>query len=142
MLPSIANSRSCGASIVRFGAPRQLAERRQFATRQHRGGGAGILRQIDATRRLLRRVPARRNSFRAICVMTTDSDALSSTWRSGVTAPCTTASPSPHAASMTMCEESRVAGSDVNMTPDLSEFTMRCTITATGISAGRPCLMR
>ncbi len=62
--------------------------------------------------------------------------ALSSTKRSGVTRPCTIDSPSPSAASITIAPVSRVAGSAVNMIPDLSDGTIRCTTTATAISGG------
>ena len=104
----------------------------------------GSPREIDrAWSHASRQSHASRNSFsRDLRRRSRRATVLSSTCRSGVTAPCTTASPSPHAASMTMRDESRVAGSEVNMTPDFSEFTIRCTTTATGISAGRPCLMR
>ena len=56
--------------------------------------------------------------------------ALSTTYVSGSTAPDTTASPRPKAASMTIVERFAVDGSAVNMTPERSESTISWTITA------------
>ena len=48
---------------------------------------------------------------------------------SGVTMPCTTASPSPQLELITSSSFASVSGLPVNITPDASEITIRCTTT-------------
>jgi hypothetical protein len=55
---------------------------------------------------------------------------------SGVTAPPTTASPSPHAAFTTICSPEPVVGLRVNMIPAESAGTISCTTTASATSSG------
>jgi hypothetical protein len=63
-------------------------------------------------------------------------DAVSTTKWSGLTAPDTTASPSPELASITASRRLPVTGLAVNITPAASASTMRWTTTARATVAG------
>ena len=81
-------------------------------------------RRGRTTRRLS---PSRRSSTAPV--------RLSSTKWSGLTDPLTTASPRPGLASMTVSPRRPVTGLTVNITPATAESTIRCTTTASRVSA-------
>ena len=75
-------------------------------------------------------------AFSAVARDRTRPVAFSTTRSSVVTAPPTTASPSPHAAAITTSSRTPVVAFAVNMTPAASASTISCTTTARAISAG------
>ena len=126
--PSIAHSMSCGT-------PNRASTRRPSATSAAICASVRLRPEVSS---LTSSVPPPARGRMATILSPSRYSAIvpspSTTMWSGLTAPDTTASPSPGAASMTVRVRRPVSGSAVNSTPASSASSMRCTTTDSATS--------